>query len=319
MADALGSLSEALVAAVDAASPSIVRVDARRRLPASGIVWSADGVIVTSHHVVERDENIEITLHGGQTVAATLAGRDPGTDVAVLRADTSGLTVPTWSDGARVGHLVLALGRPGQDVQATLGVVSAMGEARTEVRRPHRGRRGRGGPWGRPTGDVLTSRGDATQFLQTDVVMYPGFSGGPLVGANGQVLGMNSSGLMPGISLTVQTQSIRRVVEALLTHGRVRRGYLGVGVQPARLPEKLAEELDQESGALIVSVEPDSPADKGGLFLGDTVISLDGQPVADLEDLLGTLTGDRVGKQVAVRIVRGGQVQEVSVTIGERE
>jgi S1-C subfamily serine protease len=194
-----------------------------------------------------------------------------------------------------------------------------MGEARTEVRRPHRGRRGRGGPWGRPTGDVLTSRGDATQFLQTDVVMYPGFSGGPLVGANGQVLGMNSSGLMPGISLTVQTQSIRRVVEALLTHGRVRRGYLGVGVQPARLPEKLAEELDQESGALIVSVEPDSPADKGGLFLGDTVISLDGQPVADLEDLLGTLTGDRVGKQVAVRIVRGGQVQEVSVTIGERE
>jgi S1-C subfamily serine protease len=315
MADALGSLSEALVAAVDAASPSIVRVDARRRLPASGIVWSADGVIVTSHHVVERDENIEITLHGGQTVAATLAGRDPGTDVAVLRAETSGLTAPTWSDGARVGHLVLALGRPGQDVQATLGVVSAMGEARTEVRRPRRGRRG----GGRPTGDVLTSRGDATQFLQTDVVMYPGFSGGPLVGANGQVLGMNSSGLMPGISLTVQTQSIRRVVEALLTHGRVRRGYLGVGVQPARLPEKLAEELDQESGALIVSVEPGSPADKGGLFLGDTVISLDGQSVADLEDLLGTLTGDRVGKQVAVRIVRGGQVQEVGVTIGERE
>jgi S1-C subfamily serine protease len=124
---------------------------------------------------------------------------------------------------------------------------------------------------------------------------------------------------MPGISLTVRTNAIRRVVETLLAHGRIRRGYLGVGVQPARLPEKLAEELDQEKGALVVSVEPGSPADQGGLFLGDTIISLDGQAVTDLDDLLASLTGDRVGKAVAVRIVRGGQVQEVRATIGERQ
>jgi S1-C subfamily serine protease len=318
MADALSSLSEALVSAVDTASPSIVRVEARRRLPASGVVWSADGVIVTSNHVVERDEGIEIGLHGGQVVSATLAGRDPSTDIAVLRADTKGLTAAAWSDDARVGNLVLALGRPGQQVQATLGVVSALGEARAESPSPRRERfRGRRRPG--PIGDVIMSLGDLSQFIQTDVVMYPGFSGGPLVGANGQVLGLNSSGLMPGISLTVRTNTIRRVVETLLAHGRIRRGYLGVGVQPARLPEKLAEELDQETGALIVSVEPGSPADQGGLFLGDTIISLDGQIVTDLDDLLASLTGDRVGKAVAIRIVRGGQVQEVHATIGERQ
>jgi S1-C subfamily serine protease len=319
MADALSSLSEALVAAVDAASPSIVRVEARRRLPASGVVWSADGVIVTSHHVVERDEGIEIGLHSGDVVPATLAGRDPSTDIAVLRADSSSLTAPTWSDDTRVGHLVLALGRPGQQVQATLGVVSALGEAGVESSRPRRERYrgGRRGP--RPTADVLFSRGDVSQFIQTDVVMYPGFSGGPLVGANGQILGLNTSALMPGISLTVRTGTIRRVVEALLAHGRIRRGYLGVGVQPARLPEKLAEELEQETGALVVSVEPGSPAEQGGLFLGDTIISLDGQTVHDLDDLLASLTGDRVGKQVSVRIVRGGQVQELRATIGERQ
>lgn len=318
MADALNSLSEALVAAVNAAGPSIVRVDARRRLPASGVVWSADGVIVTSHHVVERDEGIEIGLPGSQNVAATLVGRDPSTDLAVLRTDTKGLAVPTWSDDARVGHLVLALGRPGQQVQATLGVVSALGEARTESRRPRRERfRGRRMPG--PMADILMSIGDVSQFIQTDVVMYPGFSGGPLVGANGAVLGLNTSALMPGISLTVRTGTLRRVVEALLTHGRIRRGYLGVGVQPARLPEKLGEELGQETGALVVSVEPGSPAEQGGLFLGDTIISLDGRPVHDLDDLLSSLTGDRVGKQVPVRIVRGGQVHELHATIGERQ
>lgn len=318
MADALSSLSESLAAAVDAASPSIVRVEARRRLPASGIVWSADGVIVTSHHVVEQDEGIEIGLHGGQVVSATLAGRDPSTDIAVLRADTKGLTAAAWSNDARVGHLVLALGRPGQQVQATLGVVSALGEARAETSRPRRerfrGRRGSG-----PSGDVLISTGDLTQFIQTDVVMYPGFSGGPLVGANGQALGLNTSALMPGISLTVRGSTIQRVVETLLKHGRIRRGYLGVGVQPARLPEKLAETLDQETGALVVSVEPGSPAEQSGLFLGDTIISLDGESVQDLDDLLSSLTGDRVGKQVAIRIVRGGQAQELRATIGERQ
>src|SRR5262245_29738225 len=125
MSEALSELSEALAGAVEAGGASLVRVEARRRLPASGIVWSADGVIVTAHHVVERDDNINVGLPGGETVAAKLVGRDPSTDLAVLRVDKQNLTPANWADldGVRVGHLVLAAGRPGNDVLATLGIV----------------------------------------------------------------------------------------------------------------------------------------------------------------------------------------------------
>ena len=292
MADVLQTLSDAMAEAVEAAGASVVQVAARRRLPASGVVWSADGVIVTSHHVVENDEKIRIGLPNGESVSATLVGRDPSTDLAVLRADTSGLTVPNWAElnEVRVGHLGLALGRPGDSVQATLGVVSALSH----------------------------SENDQKYFAQTDVVMYPGFSGGPLVGVTGQVLGLNSSALMRGVSLAVQTPTIRFVVENLLTHGKMRRGYLGVGVQPARLPAALAEQLGQKTGALVVSVEADSPADKGGLFMGDTIVALDGHSIEDMDSLLASLSGAHIGATVPVRIVRGGQAQEVSVTIGER-
>jgi S1-C subfamily serine protease len=292
MADVLQTLSDAMAEAVEAAGASVVQVAARRRLPASGVVWSADGVIVTSHHVIENDEKIRIGLPNGESVSATLVGRDPSTDLAVLRAEASGLTVPNWAElnEVRVGHLGLALGRPGDSVQATLGVVSALSH----------------------------SDNDQKYFAQTDVVMYPGFSGGPLVGVTGQVLGLNSSALMRGVSLAVQTPTIRFVVENLLTHGKMRRGYLGVGVQPARLPAALAEQLGQKTGALVVSVETDSPADKGGLFMGDTIVALDGHSIEDMDSLLASLSGAHIGATVPVRIVRGGQVQEVSVTIGER-
>ena len=292
MANVLQTLSDAMASAVDSAGASVVQVAARRRLPASGVVWSADGVIVTSHHVIERDEKIRIGLPNGHIVPATLVGRDPNTDLAVLRADSGDLTVPQWAETAdvRVGHLALALGRPGETVQATLGVVSAL------------------------------SHNDAENkyFAQTDVVMYPGFSGGPLVGVNGQIIGLNSSGLMRGISLAIQTPTIRFVVESLLTHGKMRRGYLGVGVQPAHLPAGLSEELDQKTGALIVSVEAGSPAEQGGLFMGDTIVALDGHKIEDMEGLLSSLSGARISASVPVRIIRGGQLQEVTVTIGER-
>jgi len=298
MAEELKAFSDALAATVEAAGPSIVRVEARRRLPASGIVWSADGVIVTAHHVVEQDENITVGLPGGEAVSAELVGRDPTTDLAVLRAQASGFTAANWAepDDLRVGHLVLALGRPGKTVQATLGIISALSEA----------------SWRTPAG------GELDRYLQTDVVMYPGFSGGPLVSADGQVVGLNTSALLRGVSLAVPAPSIRRIAEMLLTHGRVRRGYLGVGAQPARLPAGLQEQLGQETGLLLVSVEPDSPADKAGLLLGDTIVALDGESVHSLDDLLGRLSGDRVGQSVPVRIVRGGQVQDVPVVIGER-
>lgn len=297
MAQVLKSLSDALAATVEAAGSGVVRVDARRRLPASGIVWSSEGVIVTAHHVVERDDNIGIGLPRNETVSASLVGRDPSTDLAVLRVEGADLTPPTWAEpeSLNVGHLVLGLGRPGRTVQATLGIVSALDEG-----------------WRTPAG------GRVEPYLQTDLVMYPGFSGGPLVDVNGGVLGLNTSALLRGISLSVPTPTVRQVVETLLAHGRVRRGYLGVGAQPVRLPAALADQLGQETGLLLVSVEPEGPADHAGLTLGDAIVALDGQPVRHMDELLALLGGDRVGASLPIRIVRGGQVQELTVAIGER-
>jgi S1-C subfamily serine protease len=299
----LSSLSDELAGLVESAGRSVVRVEGRRRLPASGIVWSADGVIVTAHHVVEREEHIAIGLPGGETAAATLVGRDPTTDVAVLRLSGApgGLAAAAWAalDSARVGHMVLALGRPGQSVQATLGIISALG-----------------GTWRTPAGGRLS------RYLQTDVVMYPGFSGGPLVttAAEGaHVLGLTTSALLPGVSLAVPADSLREVVDTLLAHGRVRRGYLGVGAQPVRLPAALANQLGQDTAVLIMSVSDGSPAERGGLLLGDTIVAVGGDPVRRMEDLQAALGGDRAGSNVPVRVVRGGHVQELSVVIGERD
>jgi S1-C subfamily serine protease len=156
------------------------------------------------------------------------------------------------------------------------------------------------------------------RYVQTDVVMYPGFSGGPLVNAQGQLLGLNTSALLQGVSLTVPASTIQRVVEMLLQHGKVRRGYLGVSTQPARLPAGLAQQLGQETGLLLVAVEPGSPAEQGGLLLGDTIVALENAPMQQHDDLLAALSPDRVGQPAALRIVRGGQVQEVRVVVGER-
>jgi S1-C subfamily serine protease len=299
MAENLQQVSDALAAAVDAASASTVRIEARRRLPASGIVWSSDGVIVTAHHVVERQDAIQIGLADGQTVPATLVGRDPTTDVAVLRAQTVELTPPVWaeleSSRLHVGHLVLAVGRPGRAMQATLGVINALGDS-----------------WRTSAG------GNIDRYVQTDVVMHPGFSGGPLLNAAGEVVGMNTSGLLRGASLTVPVPTLRRVVAMLLAHGRVRRGFLGVSTQLVRLPAALAESLGQETGLLLTAVEPAGPAEQGGFLLGDTLVRLDDQPVRQHDDLLALMASDRIGVVVSARIIRGGQVQALQVCIGER-
>lgn len=301
MTDVLRNLSDALAATVEKAGPTVVRVEARRRLPATGIIWSADGTIVTAHHVVRRDEKISVGLASGEKVPATLIGRDPTTDLAVLQAEAKDLAPADWATGddLRVGHMVLALGRPGQRVQATLGIVSALGKE-----------------WRTPAG------GKVDRYLQTDVVMYPGFSGGPLVGASGEVLGVNTSALLRGVSMAVPASTVGRVVETLLAHGRVRRGYLGIGIQPVRLPADAAEHLDQETGLLLTQVKPGGPAEQGGLLLGDTLVALDGKPVPHHDALAALLSGDRVGAAAAdavpVRILRAGQVQEVQVVVGEK-
>ena len=291
-------MSDALAATVEAVSPSVVRVEARRRLPATGIVWTRDGIIVTAHHVLEQDDNIRLGVHGGQIVTATLVGRDPTTDLAVLRATAPEFVPPVWAepDGAslRLGHLALALGRPGRSVQATLGIISVRGES-----------------WRTSVGGLID------HYIQTDIVMYPGFSGGPLVNAAGQVIGLNTSALLRGLSLTVPVATMRRVVEVLLADGKIRRGYLGVNTQAVRLPAVLMELLQQETGLLVMTVQPNSPAEQGGLLLGDVLVTMDGTPVRHPDDLLTFLSMDRIHTTVLVRLVRGGQLQERSVVIGE--
>lgn len=296
MATVLSELSDALAAAVENAGRSVVRVKGRRRLGASGTVWRDDGTIVTANHVVKRNNGVRVTLPDGEMHEASVVGRDASTDLAVLRVDGDSFVTAERSDDLQVGHLVLALGRPGQTVQATLGIVSALG---TES-------------WRTPMG------GEVDRYLQTDVVMYPGFSGGPLVDTQGRLLALNSSALVRGVSVAVPAATVSRIVDSLVEHGHVKRGYLGISTQPARLPATMVEELSQETGLLIVAVESDSPADRGGLVLGDAIVTVDGRPVRHHDDLLSLLSGERVGRKTPVRILRGGQLQMISVTIGER-
>ncbi|HRW47861.1 MAG TPA: trypsin-like peptidase domain-containing protein [Caldilinea sp.] len=297
MSDILKSVSEAMAGLAESAGQSVVRVEGRNRLPASGVVYAADGIIVTSHHVVERDDKLRVGLPTGETVDAELVGRDPGTDLAVLRVAATGLIPAAWVDAGdlRVGNLILALGRPGQSVQATLGIVSALG-----------------GAWRTGGG------GEIDRYLQTDVVMYPGFSGGPLTTADGRFGGINSSALARGVSVTIPAATVARVAGTILAHGRMPRGYLGVGIQPVRLDAALQEQLGQATGLMLMSVEAGGPAAEGGLLQGDVVVTLDGEAVRQLDDLQALLTGDRVGRRVAVRYVRAGAVQEAAVTVGQK-
>jgi S1-C subfamily serine protease len=295
----LQALSDDLAAAVSTASSSIVAIHARRRIPSSGVIWRP-GVVVTAHHTIQREDNIKVTLADGTTVGATLAGRDPSTDIAVLRLNSEvGLVAkrPDAGEEIRVGQLVLALGMPGNAVTAAMGVVSAMG-----------------GEW------RTWSGGRIDRFVRLDLAIYDGFSGGPLVDARGRVLGINSSGLSRSAAMTIPASTIDRVAEQLLTSGHVRRGFVGVGVQPVRLTKGTVQEhsLGRDVGLMVISVDEGGPAHSAGVSLGDVIVVFDGRAVSDPAELLGVLTGDQVGKQATLRILRGGAPKDVVVTIGER-
>lgn len=297
MSKILADVSNALADIVKKASPGVVRVEGRRRLPATGIVWSSDGLIMTASHIIRRDEGIQVGLGDGHAVTAELVGRDHSTDLALLRVDAADLVPFTEANKqtVNVASIVLALGRPGKTVQATLGIISALGDS-----------------WRTGHGGIID------RYLQTDVVMYPGFSGGPLVDAGGGLVGLNSSALVRGVSLAVPYVTLARVADSLLAHGRVRRGYLGVSTQRAKLPEAAAAKLNQKIGLLIVSVETGSPAEAGGLTMGDTIVAVAEKQVESHEDLMASLTGDRINKAVPFSILRGGKVETIEVTIGER-
>jgi len=295
----LSALSDAMADAVEKASAGTVLIKARRRFPASGIVCAPD-LVLTASHVVERDEDIPVLLPDGKKVKATLLGRDPGSDIAVIRTESLlPAVIEPAGAGARVGQLVLALGRPTEEgIQASLGVVSSI------------------------SGPVHTRRGGVLEgHIRTDAIPYPGFSGGPLIDISGQMLGMNTSGLTRGASIAIPVKLGLKVADALVKHGSVRRGYLGVRSQPVEIPMKQQEDLSrqQAAGLLIVGVESDSPAGEAGLMVGDILTGFAGEPVAEPDDLFTSLAGEVVGEQVALEILRAGHRQEIKVTIGERK
>ena len=291
--DALLSLSNDLAAAVERAAPAVVAVHARR-LPSTGIHWRP-GIVVTAEHTVRTAEDITVTMADGRSLPAVLAGRDPGTDLAVLRVAAAGSVVATLGDDAalKVGHMVLALG---YGPRASWGVISALGP---------RWRSWRGG--------------DIDRLVRLDLVLYPGFSGGPLVDAAGRVVGLNTSGLARETRLALPVTMVTRVADELLQKGHVSRGYLGLGMQPVRLPEPLRAQLGLGDGALIVvMVEPSGPAARAGVLLGDVLVALDGEPVGDLEDVQARLGSDRVGAEISAVVLRGGVRTELRITVGEQ-
>ena len=295
----LTALSNDLAAAVDTVGRSVVAIHARRRIPASGVVWQP-GVVIAAHHTIQRDDDITVTLHDGSTITASLAGRDPSTDIAVLRLPEGTAAAPPVAPSAetpRVGQLVLALGRPGSSVTASLGIVSAIG-----------------GEWRTWQGGTID------RFVRLDVAVYDGFSGGPLVDATGRVVGINTSGLARATALTVPAATVSRIAGQLLARGHIARGWLGIATQPVRLPAALQRSLGTaaEAGLVVVNVEPDSPADRGGLLIGDILLALDDRPVSDPGDVLGALGGERIGQSVALQVARGGRAEQLTVTVGER-
>jgi S1-C subfamily serine protease len=297
--DILASLSNELADAVARASRSVVTVYARRRMPGSGIVWSQDGTIVTANHVVERDDDLLVDLGDGENRPATLVGRDPGSDISVLRLEGAEVVPAKGAEREpRPGNLALAVGRPGKNGPvASLGVISVVG-----------------GAWRTSEG------GSIERFIRSDAAMLPGFSGGPLIDTTGATIGMNSSGVGRRGGLTIPWEALGSIVSAIGAHGRVRRGFFGVGAQSVEIPGPMRQQLglDQERALLIMSVQSGGPGEQAGLLVGDLILAVGSQPVASVEELQDHLTGDIVGQTVTVSLIRGGQLQSAEVTVGER-
>jgi S1-C subfamily serine protease len=296
-AGTLGALSNDLADAVARVSQSVVAIHARRRIPSSGVVWR-DGIVATANHTITRDEDITITLPDGNTVTATLAGRDPSTDIAVLRVDSKATPVDlAGDDQLQVGRLVLAVGRPGTQVTASLGIVSAVG------------------------GEWRTWRGGRIdRLVRLDLSVYDGFSGSPLVDGGARVLGLNTSGLARAAALTLPGTTVNRVVDELIDRGHIARGYFGIAVQPVRLPDAMRQQLDSAAtiGLVIMNLETDGPAHRAGLLLGDIITGLEDRDVSDPSDILAFLASERIGKQVRFHVVRAGAPKTVPIIVGER-
>lgn len=291
------ALSDQLADAVARAGTSLVAVHARPRLPSTGVHWR-DGVVVTTEATIRRDREIEVTLPEGARASATLAGRDRGTDLAVLRIPEGRLPVASLGEPSRLqpGHLVLALARlDGSGPRAAFGAVAATG--------------GRWRCW---------KGGEIDRLLQSDVTLYPGFGGGPLVDMSGRVQGINSGGLSRPLATTIPVETVNRVVAQLLERGYVPRGWIGAAMQPVRFDDATGQRLKREGGLLLLAIEPDAPAAAAGLLVGDVIVAINGERVDHPEELRDRLDGDVVGRSLQVELARGGAIVARDVVVGER-
>jgi S1-C subfamily serine protease len=300
MSGSLIDLSNALAAATERAAAAAVAVHTEARGSASGVIWRA-GVIVTADHALRRDEDIRVTLPGDRVVPASLVGRDPSTDLAVLRCAEA--TAARGESGKlatpKPGALVLVVGRTrASGPIATLGVVSLVArERRTWVGAP------------------------LAPYIRLDVPLQPTAVGGAAVDAEGRTFGMATPRFAQFGAMAIAAETVDRVVEVLLQKGRVPRGYLGIGLQPVRLPEELRVSIEraERTAAIVLEVEPEGPAHRAGILIGDILVSLEGQPVSHLENVHSQLHGENIGKSLKAQVLRGGALREIQLVVGERQ
>ncbi|HSR82375.1 MAG TPA: trypsin-like peptidase domain-containing protein [Hyphomicrobiaceae bacterium] len=306
----LDAYSSAVVSVVEAVSPSVVHVQvrgARRGMMAqgsgSGTILSPDGIVLTNNHVVEGAATIELALTDSRRFAARVLGRDPDTDIAVLRADTSD-RLPAARLGnskkLKAGQIAIAIGNPlGFESTVTAGIISAVGRS---LRAQN----------GRLIGDVI----------QTDAALNPGNSGGPLVNSRAEVIGVNTAVILgaQGICFSVAANTAQHVLTQVLQHGRVRRARLGIAGDQVALAQRLKARtgLTQDSAVRVVEVQPGSPAQSGGLEPGDVIVALDKDVVTGIDDIARILDGSRIDKRVAVRILREGRLETIEIVPTER-
>ena len=290
----LTDFSNALADAVDAAAPSVVQVQGRRR-PASGLVF-ADGVVLTMVSTLGRGDGLHVRRHDGHVLDAELAGWDPATGLAALRV--SGLDTAPIAPAIttpRVGHIALAVARSWSNVvTASSGIVSIIG------------------------GPLRTGRRQSIDLvIRTTAPMHDGFSGGAFLSASGGLIGVTTASEIRGLGVVIPGSIAWKTAAALLEHGRVKRGYLGIASQPVHLPEAQQGDPARTDALLVVNVTSGSPAAAAGVLVGDIITEFDGQPVASAEDLLALLIGERVGRAVLLRLLRGGAPATVTLTVGE--
>lgn len=299
MQEALVKLSDELTEIVRTIDPHVVSIQARRHYPSSGLRWNTD-VIVTASHTIEREEQVVISLADGTTAMAALAGRDPGTDLAVLKVDSAPPTANQIGHAGEVkaGELAVVVGRsPDSGVNASLGIVSA-----------------HSGPWRTWRGGQLDA------YIRLDARLFPQSSGGPVVNARGQLIGIATTALSRIAGVAIPVPSVQSVTEKLLQRGFVPRGYVGIGVQAVPIPEELRKRLQIENsdGLIVLTIEAGGPADQAGILPGDIVSSIGGAAVENIDDLRKFSDSEVIGKQVAITYIRGGEFRSSEITIGER-